>query len=160
MRGNHRPNSRGRDRRPMGRVARSGRGPCSGPLRSKPRLRENGETTFDAVERGPLRANNPKSGGSHRPLPGTTSCLKRRSRDCSCGRTPGDVRDGCAAGNRAARNRRVPAPIPGAALSSLSRPRRTVAIGRGSGQHSRTGFDSASMFLENYSIRGQGIIAR
>ena len=36
----------------------------------------------------------------------------------------------------------------------------TVAIGWGIEQHSRTGFDSGSMFLENESIRGQGIIAR
>ena len=31
---------------------RSGRGPCAGPRRSKSRLRENGETTFGAVDRG------------------------------------------------------------------------------------------------------------
>ena len=47
------------------------------PLRrsppEKPRLRENGETTFDAVDRGPIRANNRKPGGSHLPLPGTTT---------------------------------------------------------------------------------------
>ena len=36
----------------------------------------------------------------------------------------------------------------------------TVAIGWGIEAHSRTGFDPASMFLENYSIRGQGIIER
>ena len=36
----------------------------------------------------------------------------------------------------------------------------TLAIGWGIEQHSRTGFDSASMLLENESIRGQGIIAR
>ena len=107
-----------------------------------------------------VRADNRKRGGSHRPLPGTTSCLSRRSRDRSCGRAPGDGRDGCAAGNRAARNRRVPAPIPAAVLSSLTRPHTTVAIGRGSGQDSRTGFDFDYTFLENYSIRGQGIIAR
>ena len=36
----------------------------------------------------------------------------------------------------------------------------TVTIGWGIEQHSRTGFDSASMFLENESIRWQGIIER
>ena len=53
----------------LGRAARSGLGPCAGPRRSKPRLRENGETTFDAVDREPIRANNPKPERSHRPLP-------------------------------------------------------------------------------------------
>ena len=57
-------------------------------------------------------------------------------------------------------SRWVPAPIPVSLLLSLTHPRTTVAIGRVTGQHSRTGFDSDSMFLENYSIRGQGIIAR
>ena len=139
----------------LGRTARSGLGPCAGPLRSKPRLRENGETTFDAVDREPIRANNQKPGRSHRPLSATTSCLNRRSRDRSCGRTPGDGRDGCAAGNRTARSRWVPALIPGAVLSSLTRPSTTVAIGRSNGQHSRTGFYSTSMFLEHHSIRGR-----
>ena len=50
--------------------------------------------------------------------------------------------------------------IPGAVLSSLPRPRTTLAIGRESGKHSRTGFDSDSTFLENHSIRWQGIIVR
>ncbi len=44
------------------------------PLRrspqSKPRLRENGETTSGAVDRGPVRANNRGNGGSHRRAPG------------------------------------------------------------------------------------------
>ena len=44
-------------------------------------------------------------------------------------------------------------------ISSPSEARR-VAIGWGIEQHSWTGFDSASIFLENYSIRGQGIIER
>ena len=85
-------------------------------------------------------------------------------RDAGClahyGPTLGDGRGGCGAGNRAARNRWVPAPIPGSVLSSLIHPRTKVAIGLGSGQHSRTGFDSDSIFLESYSIRGQGIIER
>ena len=134
------------------------------PLRRSPpeqaRLRGNGERTVAVVDRRRVRANNGKPGGSHRTLPGTTSCPKRRPRDRWCGRTLGDVRDCRAAGNRAARNRWVSAPIPGSVLSSLTHPRTTVAIGRGSGQHSRTGFDSASMFLENYSILGHGITAR
>ena len=53
---------------PRPRVWRSGRGPCAGPRRNKPRQRENGETTFGAVDRGPVRANNGKPVGSHRPL--------------------------------------------------------------------------------------------
>ena len=57
-------------------------------------------------------------------------------------------------------SRWVPAPIPVSLLSSLTHPRTTVAIGRVTGQHSRTAFSSDSMFLENYSIRGQGIIER
>ena len=36
----------------------------------------------------------------------------------------------------------------------------TLAISWGIEQHSRTGFDSTSMLLENESIRGQEIIAR
>ena len=36
----------------------------------------------------------------------------------------------------------------------------TITMSWGIEQHSRTGFDSASMLLENESIRGQGIIAR
>ena len=142
----------------LGRAARSGLGPCAGPRRSKPRLRENGETTFDAVDREPIRANNPKPERSHRPLPAIMSCPKCRSWNRSCGRTLGNLRDCCAAGNRAARNPSVSAPIPGSVLSSLTHPRTTVGIGRGNGQHSRMGFDSASMFLENYSVLGQGII--
>ena len=131
------------------------------PLRRSPpeqaRLRGNGERTVAVVDRGPVRWSNRKRGSSRG---GRPSRSKRRSRDRSCGRTLGDVRDCRAAGNRAARNRWVSAPIPGSVLSSLTHPRTTVAIGRGSGQHSRTGFDSASMFLENYSILGQGITAR
>ena len=133
----------------MGRAAWSGRGPCAGPRRNKPKLRENGETN---IQRGGSRARQSEqreTEGSHLPLPGTTSGPKRRSSDRSCRRTPGDRRDCCAAGNRAVRNRWVPAPIPGSVLSSLIHPHATVAIGWGSGQHSRTGFDSDSMFLEN-----------
>ena len=144
----------------MGRAAWSGRGPCAGPRRNKPKLRENGETN---IQRGGSRARQSEqreTEGSHLPLPGTTSGPKRRSSDRSCRRTPGDRRDCCAAGNRAVRNRWVPAPIPGSVLSSLIHPHATVAIGWGSGQHSRTGFDSDSMFLENSPIWGQGIIAR
>ena len=36
--------------------------PSAGPRRSKPRLRENGETTSDAVDRGPVSANNGGNG--------------------------------------------------------------------------------------------------
>ena len=50
--------------------------------------------------------------------------------------------------------------IPGSVLSSLIHTHTTVAIDRLTGQHWRTGFASDSMFLENYSIRGQGIIER
>ena len=71
-----------------------------------------------------------------------------------------DGLDGCGARNRAGRSRGVPAPLPGSVLSSLIDTHTTVAIDRLTGQHWRTGFDSASMFLENYSIRGQGIIER
>ena len=85
-------------------------------------------------------------------------------RDAGClahyGPTLGDGRAGSGAGNRADRNRWGPAPIPDSVLSSLTHPRTKVAIGWGSGQHSRTGFDSDSIFLESYSIRGQGIIER
>ena len=87
------------------------------------RLRENGETTFGAVDRGPVRANNGKPGRSRGRPPGTTSRQKRRSRDRGCGCTLGDGRDGCAAGNRAARSRWIPAPIPGSVLSSLIHPK-------------------------------------
>ena len=72
-----------------------------------------------------------KTGGSHRPLPGTTNCPKRRCRDRGCGCTPGDGRDGCAAGNRAARSRGVPAPIPGSGtiISNPSEARRLQSAG-------------------------------
>ena len=131
MAGNHRPTSRGRDRRPRGQAARSGRGPCTGPRGANRRLRKNGETTFGAVDRRPVRANNGKPGGSHPTLPGTTSCPKRRSKDRWCGRTLDDGRDCCAAGNRAARSRWVPAPIPLAPYYYLSpiRARRLQSAG-------------------------------
>ena len=50
----------------------------------------------------------------------------------------------------------IAAPIPGSVLLSLTHPRTTVAIGRVTGQYSRTGFDSDYTFLENYLIRGRG----
>ena len=105
---------------PPGRAARSGLRPCAGPHRSNPKLRENGETTSGAVDRTPVRANDGKPGGSHRPLPGSTSCPKRRSSDRWCGRTLADGRDGCGAGNRATRRHCVPALIPGSVLSSFN----------------------------------------
>ena len=86
----------------------------------KPRLRENGETISGAVDRRPVRANDGKPGGSHRPLPGSTSCPKRRSSDRWCGRTLGDGRDGCGAGNRATRSHCVPGLIPGSVLPSFN----------------------------------------
>ena len=76
--GNHRPKSRDRDRRPRGER----RGLAAVPVRRSPpeqaRLRENGETTFGAVDRGPVRANNGKPGRSRGRPPGTTSRPKRR----------------------------------------------------------------------------------
>ena len=126
----------------------------SGSIRPPPRARQ------PRVHRLPRQIDEREIGGSHRPLTGTTTCPKRQSRDCRCERTPSDGRDGCGAGNRAARSRWVPAPIPGSVLLCLTHPRTTVPIGRGSGQHSRPAFDSDSMFLENDSILGQGIRAR
>ena len=67
-----------------------------------------------------VRADNRKRGGSHRPLPGSTSCPKRRSSDRWCGRTLGDGRDGCGAGNRATRRHCVPALIPRSVLSPFN----------------------------------------
>ncbi len=88
------------------------------------RLRENGETTFGAVDRGPVRAaNNGKPGRSRGRPPGTTSRPKRRSRDRWCGRTLCDGRHVCPARNGAARSRWVPAPIPGSVLLCLTHPR-------------------------------------
>ena len=80
------------------------------------------------------------------------SCPKRPSRDRGCRRPLGDGRDGCGAGNRAARNCGVPPPIPGSVLLSFTHPRTTGAIGRGTEQHSPTGSDFDYTFLENYSI--------
>ncbi len=59
------------------------------------RLRENGETTFGAVDRGPVRANNGKPGRSRGRPPGTTSRPKRRPRDRWCDRTLCDGRHVC-----------------------------------------------------------------
>ena len=110
--------------------------------------------------RGGSRASQSERITGNKDPPGTTSCPKRRSRDSWSGRTPEDGLDGCGARNRAGRSRGVPAPIPGSVLSSLIHTHTTVAIDRLTGQHWRTGFDSDSMFLENYSVQGQGIIAR
>ena len=72
------------------------------------------------MDRRPVRANDGKLGGSHRPLSGSTSCPKLRSSDRWCGRTLGDGRDGCGAGNRATRRHCVPALIPSFVLSSFN----------------------------------------
>ena len=147
--GNNRPKSRGRDRRPQGRVWRSGCGPGAGPRRNKPRQRENGETTFGAVDRGPVRANNRKPGDLTGRLP-----APRTARSGDPGIVGADVL--LAMAGMGARQGTEP---PGAAgflrrflgpyyhLESIRST--TVAIGWGIEQHSRTGFDSASMFLEN-----------
>ena len=157
--GNNRPKSRDRDTLPTADL----RGLAAAPAPVPTREAQATGKWRDNIRRGGSRARQseqPKTGGISPAASRHHERPDAASRDRSCGRTPGDGRDCCTAGNRAARNRRVPAPIPSSVLSSLIHPRTTVAIGRGSGQRSRTGFDSDSMFLENSPIWGQGIIAR
>ena len=158
--GNNRPKSGGRDRRPQGECSGLAAAPAPVPAGASlgyGKMTRQHSARWIAGQS--VRANNRKRGSSRRP-PGTTSCPKRRSRNSWSGRTPEDGLDGCGARNRAGRSRGVPAPIPGSVLSSLIHTHTTVAIDRLTGQHWRTGFASDSMFLENYSIRGQGIIER
>ena len=125
------------------------------------RLRENGETTFGAVDRGPVRANNGKPGRSRGRPPGTTSRPKRRPRDRWCGRTLCDGRHVCAARNRASRSRWVPAPIPGSVLLCLTHPRTAGANRPGH----RTVLPRGQLLIltiHSWRLirRGQGIIAK
>ena len=123
------------------------------PLRRSPpeqtRLRENGETTFGAVDRGPVRANNgkPEDLTGRFPAPRTA-----RSGD------PGTVGEDVllAMAGMGARQGTEPPGTDGFLRRFLgpyyhreSIRSTTVAIGWEIEQHSRTGFDSASIFLEN-----------
>ena len=148
--GKHRPKSRGRDRRPQGECSGLAADPAPVPAGAS---QGNGEMAKQHSARwiaGPsVRANNRKRGSSRRP-PGTTSCPKQRSTDRSCGRTLGDGRDCCAGQGTEPPGtdgflRRFLAPY----YHRESIRSTTVAIGWEIEQHSRTGFDSASIFLEN-----------
>ena len=158
--GNNRPKSRGRDRRPRGEQRGLAAAPAPVPAVTSPGNGKMARQHFGAVDRGPIRANNGKPGDITRRFP-----PPRAARSGDRGTVGAAVL--LAMAGMAAR----PGTEPPGALGFLRRflapyyhlesiRSTTLAIGWGIEQHSRTGFDSAAMLLENESIRGEGIIAR
>ena len=158
--GNNRPKSRGRDRRPRGECSGLAAAPAPVPAvtshgngkmaRQHSALWIAGQSERTTGNRWDITGRLPAPRTARRGDPGTVGA------DVLLAMAGMGARQGTEPPGTVGFLRRFLAPY-----YHLESIRSTmVAIGWGIEQHSRTGFDSASMFLENYSIRGQGIIAR
>ena len=158
--GNNRPKSRGRDRRPRGECSGLASAPAPVPAvtshgngkmaRQHSALWIAGPSERTTGNRGDLTGRFPAPRTARSGVPGTVG------EDVLLAMAGMGARQGTEPPGTDGFLRRFLAPY----YHRESIRSTTVAIGWEIEQHSRTGFDSASIFPENSSIRGQGIIAR